>query len=165
MKKGIILCAVLALAAGFAFSAELKFAFVDTERVYNASKEKQTAESVFEKEATEMQKQLESKYNELVSLNQKLKEQAAFLSQEEGQKKQQELMEKQDAFNRLRSEMAQKLERRKAELMKPIFEKIRSIVTNIRKEKGLDVVFDKSVTISSADELDLTDLVIERINK
>ncbi len=165
MKKTLLMIVMTGLLAGTAFSQALNIAFVDTERVYNASKEKQSAEAIFTKEAEEMQKQLETKYNELVNLNQKLREQAAFLSQEEGEKKQQELIQKQEAFNQMRSEMLSKSERRKAELMKPILEKIKSVVSNVRKEKGYDVVFDMAVVISGDDKLDITDVVIERVNK
>jgi outer membrane protein len=165
MKKIIVMCVFLTMTVGLLFSAELKFALVDTERVYNASKEKQTAQNILEKEANDLNKQLEKKYNEVMSFEQSFREQAAFLSQEEGKKKQQELMTKQEEFNKLRGELNQKLARREAELMKPIFDKIRSIVTNLRKERGLDVIFDKSVTLSANDDLDMTDIVIERVNK
>ncbi len=167
MKKTIlvILTAVVLTAAAFAQAQPVKIGYVDLERVLDASKERQTAESVFGKEAQEMQKQIETEYKNLMTLNQQLQEQAAFLSNEEGKKKQDELMEKQKAFNQMRNEMSAKLERRQAELMKPIIDKVKSVVNNIRKEKKYDFIFEKSAIISVDDSFDITDMVIERINR
>lgn len=164
MKK-LILMVVMVSFVVLGFGRELRIAYVDSQAVYNASKDKQTAEAIYQKEVEKMQKQLEIKYNELLQLNKNLKEQASFLSKEEAQKKQQELLKKQDDFNKLREQLGQKAQKRKVELMKPLLEKIKKVVDEIRIENKYDIVLDKAAVLSGSSALDITDKVIARLNK
>lgn len=163
MKRAVALM-VLLCAVTLVYAQTLKIAFVDVERVFQSSKEKVMAEDIFKKEAQDAQKKVEDAYKTLMEQGQKFQNEAAFMQKEEQEKKRQELMKKQEEFEKMRNEMSNKVEQRRNELMKPIMTSITTIVTNIRKEKGYDVIFEKSAVISGNDQLDVTDMVIERIN-
>jgi len=163
MKRVAVLLIAIVIATTV-FAQGLKIAFVDIERVFQSSKEKKAAETIFMNEAKEMQKKVEDSYKELIDLNQKFQNESAFLSKEEQQKKKQELITKQEAFEKLRTDMSQKADLRRNELMKPIMTSITTIVTNIRKEKAYDMILDKAAVVSGNDQLEITDQVIERVN-
>ena len=163
MKKLIILTLIVGLSISFVAAQNL--GVVDLQRVFNTSKDAQEAQQVFQKETKNMQQKMKSKYDELLKLQQQIKEQAAFLSDEEVKKKKQELMKKQQEFNKMRDQMMQRSEKRRSELLKPVMEKIKAIVNNIAREKNLDAVFTKEAVIYNKSKLDITDMVIERLNK
>ncbi|HMA69855.1 MAG TPA: OmpH family outer membrane protein [Candidatus Mcinerneyibacterium sp.] len=163
MKKIISLFLIVFL-IGTAVVAQ-NIAVVDVAKVYDASNDARKAQSIFQKEAEGMQKQMKSKYDELLQLQKEFKEKAQFLSEKEVEKKKQELMKKQQEFNQLRNKLAQQSESRRQELMKPILEKIKAIVANIAKEKNYDAVINKEAFIYSKDNMDITSMVIERLNK
>ncbi|TYB31874.1 MAG: OmpH family outer membrane protein [Candidatus Mcinerneyibacterium aminivorans] len=163
MKKLIMLTLIIGLSLSFVVAQEI--GVVDIQRVFDASKEAQEAQEVFQKETQEMQQQMKSKYDELLKLQKELKEQSAFLSEEEVKKKRQELMQKQQRFNSMREQMMQKSEQRRSELLKPVMEKIKAIVSNISKEKNLKMVVTKEAVIYNDSNFEITDIVIERLNR
>ena len=57
MKKVILMVVIFSFVM-FGFGKELRIAYVDSQAVYNASKDKQTAEAIYQKEVEKMQKEL-----------------------------------------------------------------------------------------------------------
>ncbi len=162
--KRVAVMAVLVCTAVIMYAQGLKIAFVDVERVFQASKEKVKAEEIFKNEAKDAQKKIEDAYKVLMDMGQKFQNEGAFMQKEEQEKKRQELMKKQEEFEKMRNDMSNSLEQRRNDLMKPIMTSITTIVTNIRKEKSYDFILEKSAILSGNDQYDVTDMVIERIN-
>ena len=155
----VFLCAVAAI-----YAQTLKIAYVDVDRVVQSSKDALKAEEILKKEYQEAQKKLEDAYKSFMEQAQKFQNEAAFMQKEEQEKKRQELVKKQDELEKMRTDTSNQFQQRQNDLMKPIMTAISTIVNNVRKEKGYDVVFRKEIVLSGNDQFDITDVIIERIN-
>lgn len=132
-------------------------------------------------EAQEIQKKLddiragyEKEYNDMIDNYQKMvkeiESQSLLLSPEKKAEKEREKLDLQQQIeNYQRDKLGPQGEfyKKNLELTKPLYDKIDSIIKKISEEEGYDMVFDvvQGVIVYAKDEYDITDRVLEELNK
>lgn len=169
-------CLRLALALGvvlsaMAFSApaaaqDVKIGYVDLQRALNEVEEGRKAKKRLEKEFEQKQSKLDKKQKEVKELKEQL-DSGMMLSEEAKQKKAVELQKQLAELQQLYMKMQRDLAQKEAEATQKIFKKMGEIVEKMAKEKGYDLILEKteSSVLYAEDGMDLTDELIERYDK
>ncbi len=140
----------------------IKIGIANLQRALQESKKGKAAKATLEKESTVKRKDLESRETELKKMQEDMVKKAAVLS-EKAQ------MEKQAQFQQLAGEFQQRvqmatmeLQKREAELTRPIIEKLRMLVPEISRTRKLDIVFEASAgsVLYSKSQTDITEELI-----
>ncbi len=145
-KVFVLLIAIVALN----FANAQKFGFIDLEGIINNMPEYEKAKAQLEKEYRDVQNQLESLQ---VEYNKKLQELQENMQLPDGdtakwskavlQLKQQELADLQQRIVSFQNTAQQTLQQRQVQLLKPVYNKVDSVVDVIAKQKGYIFVVTK----------------------
>lgn len=145
MKKITLLVALLI--AGISFAQAQKYGHLNFGTLLSvmpetdaADKELETLQKQLVAKGEEMAKAFQAKYLKAVE-----EVQAGGLSPLQQQQKQEELQKEQAAIAKYEQDIAQQLEAKRAELLKPIVEKARKAINEVSKAGGYLMVFDSSV--------------------
>jgi len=163
---GVVCLGMVLLFGGTAMAQ--KAAFIDSERIQAEYKEWAKAQEQFntefqawEQEATVMEtdlKQLMDEYDKqklILSADKKTEREAAISAKEQALA----------SFTREISGPGGKAERRMNELVKPLYEKITAAIERVAIEQNYDFVFNSAGLAYAKKELDITDKVIEVLEK
>jgi len=147
-----------------------KFGFVNSLRIRTEYKEFADAQEKFDKDVAMWQAELDSMNGEVDSLESELEKQSLLLSEERRREKENIMKDKKLKYKQYSTEIlgpGGKIERRNAELVKPIYDKIMLVLEKIGRGGNYTFIFDSvGGNIAYADKkLDLTDRVLEELNK
>ena len=153
-----------------AWAGSEKFAFINSMRIRAEYKEFADAQDKFDKDVAMWQVELDSMRGEIDSLEDELGKQSLLLSEERRKEKESIIKDKKLKYKQHSTEVLGpdgKIERRNAELVKPIYDKIMLVLEKIAREDNYDFIFDSvEGNIAYADrKLDLTDKVLEELSK
>ncbi|HID94479.1 MAG TPA: OmpH family outer membrane protein [Candidatus Latescibacteria bacterium] len=179
LKKTMVAVAVLAISnalfLGSAFCQGLKIGYIDSGRILAASKDFAAAQEKLEKLRKDWEKEAAAKEEELKDLQAQFEKQKLLLSEVRREEMQRQIQAKYEEYRKFVDDILSpeegKLAKKSRELMKPIYDKINGILQKIGEEEGYDFIFDAvpggvAYTIVFAKpEYDLTDKVIEKLNK
>jgi outer membrane protein len=144
-----------------------KFAFVDSEYMLGKMPEYKAAQKRLDDMSTEWQKEIEKRLTEIDKMYKDYQAEQVVLTQDQQQKKQQEIVDKEKSlkdFQKSKFGSGGELEKKKAELIKPLQDKIFDAVQKIAKQRGLDFIFDKNgemIMLVANIKYDLSDDVLE----
>lgn len=162
----LALAAAVALAWPGAASAETKLGFVDMQKVVSNSKEAKSVEGKLNELLEKKRALFKPKEEEFNKLRQELETQAAVLSPEALEERQIELGQMKSKLER-EVEAAQEevaIERRK--MLAPLLKRIQDVIVEIGKNEGFSMVIERHPgVLFMNDALDITNTVIERLNK
>jgi outer membrane protein len=162
----LALVAAAALAWPAGASAETKLGFVDMQRVVMNSKEAKSVETKLNELLEKKRAQFRPKEEEFNKLRQELETQQAVLSAEALEERQIELAQMKSKLER-EVEAAQEevtIERRK--MLAPLLKRIQDVIIEIGKTEGFSMVIERHPgVLFMSDSLDITEMVIERLNK
>jgi outer membrane protein len=163
--------AVAILVGANPVAAQLKLGYIDSQKIIEKYKEAQDAQKQlqelnkrWEEEAKNMQQELQTKLEELES-------QALLLSDERKKEKETELQNLNIRLQQFQQEKwgAQgEVYSKRAELMQPVIDKINTVIKKIGTDEKYDYIFDVingNILHVSASQPDLTDRVLEELNK
>lgn len=152
-------------------AAQLKLGYIDSQKILGSYKEAQDAQKQlqelnrrWEEEATNMQRELQTKLEELES-------QALLLSEERKREKETELQNLNIRLQQFQQEKwgAQgEVYAKRAELMQPVIDKINAVIKKIGTDDKYDYIFDVvngNILHVSDSQPDLTGRVLEELNK
>ena len=122
--------------------AQVKIAHVNTAEVLDAMPDKATAEKAMEKYYNELQSQLQTMANEYQTKMQDYEANQATMSKLVKQSKEKEIIDIQNRIQQFQSNAEQEFEAKRAELLKPILDKIQNAINTVGKEKGYTYVLD-----------------------
>lgn len=166
MKKGIILLALLVIAAG-AFAQ--KYAYVDTDYILSKMNEYKEAQKTLDQLSEKWQKESEAKVTEVMKLNEAFKKEQFLLSEEMRAKRIEEIKQKDiDAkeFQKQKFGVNGELFQKRQELIKPIQEKVYKAIKEIAESGGYAFVFDKANNpgmLYADPKQDKTDQVLKKL--
>lgn len=165
MKKILILF-ILAAAMTVSAAAQ-KYACVNTEYVMSNVPDFQQAEKRLAKYVEEWQRELDAKFTELDNLKKSYQQDAFLLPDGLKKRRQDEIKTKEEevkALQRQRFATGGDLEKKRAELLKPVQDRMYTAIERIAHEKGYAFVFDKSsssTVIFANAKYDISDQVLE----
>ncbi|MEY3015501.1 MAG: hypothetical protein RIT45_4236 [Pseudomonadota bacterium] len=169
-----------------ASAADDKIAVVDLQKVLLSTKEGKAAKSRFEALQNKKKKQLKRKDDELKKREKALLEERVAIEKEladaakagatsipdglkaKAQAFQQKIMAFQKEvmeFQQAQKDALENLQKKEAELLKPIEDKIRTHIGAIAKERGYSIVLSRVAVVYAVEAVDITDEVSKRIGK
>ncbi len=122
-----------------------KFGYLNSRAVLLQMPEMAQANSELEVLAKQLQKQGEGKVAELQAKYTKLEQDiaAGLLSQVQQEEEGKKFQEQQQQLALFEQEMTLKIQKKEAELLQPLLEKLNGAITDVAKENGMQFIFDQ----------------------
>ena len=139
--KVLFLGVALFVMSGVA-QAQVKIAHVNTADVLDAMPDKAKAEKSLEKYYGELQSQLETMAKEYQTKMQDYEANQATMSNLVKQSKEKEIIDLQTRITQFQANAENEFENKRAELLKPILDKIQNAINAVGKEKGYTYMLD-----------------------
>lgn len=148
-------------------AAETKIGFIDPRKAIFASAEGKAAEKSFNALLEKKQSEVRPQRDELQKLEEDFEKQKYVLSESALQERSLDLARKRRDYERNLKEVEEDMQIEQIKLLQPVQKRIKEAVAEVGKEKGISLIIDKSMAgvLYFDESLDLTDLVIEKLNK
>ena len=146
-------------------SAEQKVVYLDMKYILNNSKAGKGAQDFLQKTFKENQKKFSDMENEFKKEEAALLSKKNDLSNEEYQKRSDEPRKKVFEYQSERRTSLEKITRQRAESRQKLMEKIDPILNTYMKENEISLVIDKKNVLAGRLDLDITKIVVEKLNK
>ena len=152
------------------FAQEIKFGYIDSQRIFMAFRETQEAERIYKKEVDQWKAEAAAMEQEIARLQEELRAQSLMLSEEKQKEKKLELDKKLEDYQRFVAETFGDegiAAQRNRELTQPIVDRINRILEKMSEEEGFSMVFDiaNANIVYAKKEFDLTERVLEQLNQ
>jgi len=154
------------LSAGIASAAD-SVAIVDLKKAISESASGKAAETKLKSIADKMQEEFKPKQERVKRLREELETQRFVLSKEARQERELDIVKQSRDLERELEAAQEDLQIEERKLTQPILENILSSVKALARDEGIDLVLERSnpALIYYGEALDITDKVIERVNK
>jgi outer membrane protein len=148
-------------------AADFKLAMLDRQRALLSSEKGKEAEKTLSQLQDKKKKELEPRTTECKKLQEDAESQKFVLSEEALQEKAMEFQRCQRDLDRDFQAAKDELIVAQQKLLAPLAKKLEDIVSALGKEKSFDLILDRSTpgVLYSPDALDVTDIVIKRLNE
>jgi outer membrane protein len=144
MKKVLLFAACLSLYGSSIFAQNQKFAHIDSQKLLEQMPQRDSAVSVLQKEYKEMEGILQDMQVEFNKKYQYYLEKQDSLSPIVKKAKEEELQQLQERVTNYQQTAQQDVQKREAEIMKPIMDKAKKAIEEVAKENTFLYVFDVS---------------------
>lgn len=145
---------IFILSTLFAFGCHAqKYACFDSEYVLSNIPDYQQAQKRLDQYAVDWQKELETKQQELESLRNAFQQEAYLLPENLKRRRQEDLKTKEQEIKTLQHErfgVGGDLDKKRAELIKPVQDRVYNALARLATEKGYAFIFDKAGSTSLA---------------
>ncbi len=138
---------------------------LDLNKVLTESKAALDAAKQIEKIQIEIEKASKDKDESIINEREKLIEQQSIMAPEAFEVKVTEFEKKVQDYQLDRQEEVRNLEKMVQTARSKILDEIKPIITDYSNELGITVMLEKNSVILSSDEMDMTNEVIDRLNK
>lgn len=139
----------------------LKLGYINASKVFDSYNKTKDADDKLAKEAEKKN----AERSKLVEEVNKLRDEIALLSEGEKKKKEARLSEKTRALQDFDNETKTSLQRQRNDIVKEIFQEIDGVIKDYGKKNGYDVIFDDRLMVYGSDALDVSDDIINTLNK
>jgi len=146
-------------------TAEQKIVYLDMKFVLNNSKAGKGAQDFLQKTFKENQKNFSDMENGFKKEEADLLSKKNDLSNEEYQKKSDALRKKVFEYQNQRRTSLEKITRQRAEARQTLIEKMDPILNTYMQENDVSLIVDKKLILTGQVALDITDIVVEKLNK
>jgi len=171
---GAVCCATLFAASPATLEAQARagqtaqatrFAFVNTQRILADAPGAREAQQAFEREMQRYRIEVDSLEQELETMQADFQRQQATLSPTVRQQRQTDMQQRFTTYQQRVTELERTAQRRQAELVEPVMQRISETIETMRREGNYGMIFDSAAgTLITADPaLDLTDRVLDRL--
>lgn len=145
----------------------MKIAYVNSQEIIAAAPGRAEAEAQIQKDMNAYREQVKQMGDSLNALIASYTKSESTLSEAARTAKQKEIQDKEREYQQRVQGLEQKAQQRQAELIRPIMEKINTIIEQVRSENGYSMVLDagnqSGVVVAADSTLDITDKVIARL--
>ena len=167
MKKLIIsLCLLAGITVG---ATAQKFAMVDMEYIMKNIPSYETANDQLNQLSKKWQSEVEAQMQDVKTMYKNYQTELVFLSEDMKTKREDEIVAKEKAIQELKRSYfgpEGELFKKRQSLMKPIQDEVYTAIQEISKEKDLELVFDKSSSMSvlfTSPKLDISDAILQKM--
>lgn len=143
--KSSLITLTLALLS-FNVSAQ-KFAYVDSEFILSQMPTYKSAQAELDELSKQWQSEVDQKFEEIDKMYKKYQAEKVLMTKDMQTKKENEIIETERAAKKLQNSKFGydgELFKKRAELIKPIQDKVYEAINKVARENGLDFIFDKS---------------------
>lgn len=138
---------------------------IDVDKIMNESLVMRDIQSKIEKKQDEYQKQIQKKQEELESEQKRIESKKNILSKEAFEKETNAFEKKLDDLKTFVDKKQNNLKKASMEAMSKVNEKVKDIIDGVAKEKKLDVIIAAAQTLYHEESLDVTNEILEKLNK
>lgn len=167
--SAVILGTALALVGYNGFNqtqaGEVKLAYINSNAIVAEAPGAEEAQATFEREMARWQSEVESLADSLQEMITAYEQQQVMLSPEAREQRQEQIQQKRLEFQQRTADLEQVAQRRRQELIQPIYDRITAVLMDVREEHSYTMIFDSAAgaLIAADTALDITDIVIERL--
>ena len=171
MKRGFLnlVVVVFLLAVGTAYAENLKFAFIDAQKVLESTKEGKKMKGTMEEYVKSRQKIIDLEEQELKQIEEELTRQGSLLSPEAKKVKQDNFQKKLMEYQKRAADLSKEVQGKKFEALKDFNKKLEEAVKLIAEKEGYTFVLDKNtdggVVVYAKESFDITPKVIEQVDR
>lgn len=158
----LLIGVTLAMGATVALASEFKMGFVDTDRVLHQSATAASAQVKLEKEFSPREKALSKAAEEIQTASAAFDRDAPTLSESERVKRQRDLVQRDQDFQRKRREFQDDLNTRKNEELQKVLAKANAVIRDLAKKGNYDVILQDAVYVNP--KHDMTPAVIRGLD-
>ena len=161
----LVVTAITVADAGAALAQGTKLGYVNSQRLMAEAPGTVEATQAFEADMAMYRNELARLEAELDTLQTNFDRQQATLSATVREERQTEMQQKFATYQQRRTQLEETAQRRQAELVAPIMERINVVIEELRVEGSYGLIFDAAAgSFAAADPaLDLTDQVLQRL--
>ncbi len=167
-SKTIVLCALIMMAS-FAWAADFKVGYINSERLRKDFNDFIDAQAQFDKEVSVWENEAREFEQEIIDLQSELEQQALLLSEDKKLERKMVIEQKQKEYQQYLAKIFGTnglAEQRNSELTSPLLDKINQALIDMAESEGYDLILDVSGgNVAYIDEnLDITDRLIEDLD-
>ena len=146
-------------------SAEQKIAYMDVNFILNNSKAGKEAQDFLKKSFTNNQKKFENEEKALKKEEEDLLAKKDVLKAEEYKDKVNNLRKKVMEYQSKRRETLEKISKLRAESREKLLKKLDPILNTYIQENNISIVLDKKIVLGGQIELNITEIIVNKLNK
>ena len=146
-------------------NAEKKIAYIDMKYILNNSKAGKGAQDFLKESFTKNQKIFTDEENKLKDEERDLLTKKNIITKEEYQKKTDDLRKKVIDYQSKRRSSLDKITKQRAEARAELLTKLDPILKKYVNDNNISIVIDKKNVIMGSADFDLTNIIIEKLNK
>ena len=144
MRHLKLVLAALLLWMGTSNANAQKIAHINVQKIMTEMPEFKAGQAQLKKLYATYQKEFKEMQDAYQAKLKKYQDESKTVSEQENQKRVKELMAMEKNISKSQQEIQQEAQKKEADLMKPIQEKLMKAIKDVAKEKGYDYVFDSS---------------------
>ena len=165
--KTLLLTLGVAAWAASADAQDMKVAVVDVDQAINATDQGKKARDEIQRKGKEAEAQLKPLLEKRKALGGEIQEKRFVLSEDALRQKQLDLAEIESDLRAKNAELEGQFKVDYERIVGPLRQKLYEIITEVGKEQGYTMVFERSTPglIYAKEALDITDQVVQRFNK
>ncbi|OUR98622.1 hypothetical protein A9Q84_04185 [Halobacteriovorax marinus] len=164
MKKILVLLAAMIMSAQ---TLAIVVGKVDVQKVIISVNEGKMIKNKLKKKFDEKQKILKKEENKIRKMQENFKKQSLVMNEKAKGQKQKEIQESIIKLQQKTAGYQREIQELEQKFKKPLFEKIKGIITSVSKKAGVDITIESATApiIYAKSEKDLTNEVIAAFNK
>lgn len=144
--------------------AESKVAVVDVQSALMATEEGQRATTALKKQFDSLQRDLDATQADLAKVKDDIEKQTRLLSNEALRRRVENWQKRMTDLQTKFLEHNKSLQKKQNELTSPMVKKLMGIIGRIAKQKGYEIVIDRTAAPYARPDLDLTEQVVQMYN-
>lgn len=167
VRAALIAVTTMAFAAVPSQAQAVKIGYINSAQLLAQAPGRAEAEAQFDREVVAYRAQLQRMNDSLNTLAAAFDKDAAALDSATRQRRGKAVREKETEYQARARSLDSTMQTRQAELVRPIMERVQTVIEAIRAEDGYSVIFDvgsqASVVVAADKKLDITDRVLARL--
>ncbi len=163
-KVAVVVAVVFVLGLIFgsaAYAKEYRIGYVDLPKIFEEYKKTKISEKALEEKAKAKTAEEKAMVDEL----KKLESEQALLSEKGKAEKSKVIEAKRNELQDFRRKTQESLMQEKNGMLEGILKDIEGVISGFAKESGYDIVLNSRMLLYGADEYDVTNEVLKRLNK
>ncbi len=167
LGTGFALGTLLAATAPLAEAADFKVGFVDPRRAIMSSSQGRQGEQFLSSMVEAKKKEIEPQEKEFRRLSEELEAQKFVLSKDALEERKIEVYKLGRDLEREMQEAQESLQIEERKMLGPLLKELEQAIREVGKDKDFDLILDRSNSgvLYYADGLDITDIVVKRLNE
>lgn len=145
-------------------AADYVIAVIDPTRIVEQSPQYEAARAQLKKEVSDREQKLAEQQKQLVELQQKFKHDAALMSEEELQRLQTDIRNRDRKVKYAQAEFREDFSLRQNELRTKLAKQVEEVVAELAREENIDLILSEGLVYASK-RIDISDQIIERLRK
>ena len=167
-RLGAVFVSALVVFGTAKVEAQTKIGYIDADAITTSYKSFQDAQKKAQRYEEELTKEFNKSQNELARLKENFDRQSLLMSEQRKKEEQQNIERKQLELQKFLEDVSGqggKLQRKTQELLQPIILRVNEAIAAVAKDKGYDFVLNTAAIAFADEDLDLTQLVLEQLEK